>query len=88
MASKVMIAVDTETFSESSYPRIVGCKKCGNDAKKIRSFNNPVRDLMLVENKCSIARQRAVRYAIFFDIPSLRDFPSVLRYIFLPTFCS
>ena len=75
--------------------------------KKIRSFNNPVRDLMLVENdaspnasrspvrddmwvenKCSIERQRAVRYAILFGIPSLRDFPSVLRYIFLPTFCS
>jgi len=52
MASKVMISVDTETFRESSYPRIVGCKKCGNDAKKIRSFNNPVRDLMWVE-KCN-----------------------------------
>jgi len=24
-------------------PLMVGCKKCGNDAKKIRSFNNPVR---------------------------------------------
>ena len=38
MASKVMISVDTETFSESAYPCIVVCKKCGGHLKKIRKY--------------------------------------------------
>jgi len=47
---------------------------------------SPVRDDMWVENGCTQERERAVRYAIFFDIPSLRDFPNVWDYIFYPHF--